>query len=52
MPQGHDSRADAFDGAKVAAELQRIRELVQNAVVRMPSHEKFISQYCPAKARA
>jgi tryptophan halogenase len=49
LPRGHDSRADAIDADKIAAELQRVRELVRDAVVRMPSHEAFLKQYCPAK---
>ncbi len=52
MPRGHDLRADAPDRAKLGAELTRVRELVQQAAVRMPSHEDFIAQYCPATPAA
>jgi tryptophan halogenase len=48
MPQGYDLRADAVDGAKLAAEVARVREQVKEAAVRMPNHEDFIAQYCPA----
>jgi tryptophan halogenase len=48
MPRGHDLRADAVDAAKVAAELTRVRELVRATAVRMPSHQEFLAQYCPA----
>ena len=47
MPRANDSRADAFDAAKVATELQRVRELVRDAVVRMPSHERFMPSIVP-----
>jgi tryptophan halogenase len=52
MPRGHDLRADAVDGAKLASELTRVREQVRAAAVRMPSHEEFIAQYCPARSGA
>ena len=49
IPRGYDPRADAIDGAKVAAELARVRERVQSAAFRMPRHESFIGEYCPAE---
>ncbi len=52
MPSGYDPRVDSIDSAKVAAELTRVREQIQNAAVRMPRHEAFIAQYCPAKPLA
>jgi tryptophan halogenase len=52
MPSGYDPRVDSIDSAKVAAELMRVREQIQNAAVRMPRHEAFIAQYCPAKPLA
>jgi tryptophan halogenase len=48
MPRGYDLRADAVDPAKLAAELTRVREVVQTTAFRMPTHEDFIAQYCPA----
>ncbi len=48
MPRGYDLRADAPNDAEVASSLARIREQVQNAALRMPSHEEFLKQYCPA----
>ncbi|HEX6637442.1 MAG TPA: tryptophan halogenase family protein [Steroidobacteraceae bacterium] len=52
MPRGYDLRADAVDGAKLSAELTRVRERVRDAAVRMHSHEDFIAQYCPARSLA
>ena len=52
MPRGYDARADALDGAKVAAELERVRVQVMTAAARMPHHEDFIQQYCPATPRS
>ena len=48
MPRGHDLRADAPDATRLAAELTRVREIVQSTAFRMPTHEDFIAQYCPA----
>jgi tryptophan halogenase len=48
MPHGYDLRADAPAADAVAANLTRVREQVQSAVERMPSHEEFLQQYCPA----
>ena len=48
MPHGHDPRADAPDGVEVSAQLGKVRELVQSAVARMPSHKDFLEKYCPA----
>jgi tryptophan halogenase len=51
MPRGHDGRADSLDAAKVAAELERVRVQVMTAAARMPHHQDFIQQYCPAAPR-
>ena len=52
MPRGYDLRADAVDGAKLAAELTKVRQQVRDAAVRMPAHDDFIAKYCPANAKA
>ena len=48
MPHGYDLRADAPEAGAVTANLTRVREQVQSAVERMPNHEEFLRQYCPA----
>ncbi len=52
MPRGYDPRADAPDAPKLRASSQRVREQIQSAVARMPTHEEFLRQYCPAAPRA
>jgi tryptophan halogenase len=48
MPRGYDSRVDAIDATKVDDEFARVHERVSTAAARMPRHEDFIRQYCPA----
>jgi tryptophan halogenase len=48
MPRAWDPLADAPDSAAVASQLRSVREQIQSAVVRMPMHEDFLKQYCPA----
>jgi tryptophan 7-halogenase len=50
MPRAHDPLADAVDGAELERRLNAVREQVSTAVARMPSHEDFLRQYCPAEA--
>ena len=49
MPRAYDPRADLMDGTEVVAQLARIRERIQDALMTMPSHEYFLQQYCPAR---
>jgi tryptophan halogenase len=48
FPRGYDPRADAVEAGDSAAQLKRVRDKVQLAVMRMPGHEDFLRQYCPA----
>jgi tryptophan halogenase len=48
MPTAWDPLADAMEPSEVMAQLQSVREQIQSAVVRMPTHEEFLQQYCPA----
>jgi tryptophan halogenase len=52
MPRGYDPRADGVAGDRIAAELDGVRERIRTAVARMPRHEEFIRQYCPAEPPA
>jgi tryptophan halogenase len=52
MPRAYDSRVDAVDAGKLAEEFARVHERVATAAARMPRHEDFIRQYCPAKPPA
>ena len=47
-PQDYDLRADAMEPVEAEMQLGRIREKIQGAVGRMPSHEDFLRHYCPA----
>jgi tryptophan halogenase len=49
MPRGYDSLADGLDSGELARRLQAVREQVGTAAARMPGHEDFLSQYCPAE---
>ncbi len=48
VPTGHDARAAALEGTALAQWLGAVRERVAGAVERMPDHESFLAQYCPA----
>src|SRR6185369_601000 len=48
MPTAWDPLADALGPGEVMSQLQSVREQIQTAVVRMPTHEEFLQQYCPA----
>jgi tryptophan halogenase len=52
MPTGYDPMADGPDAAEVQRALRAVRDRVQAAVVRMPPHDEFLRQYCPAKPPA
>jgi tryptophan halogenase len=48
MPSGYDPLADAVDGTALARKMQQVREQINAAAVRMPTHEAFLASYCPA----
>jgi tryptophan halogenase len=48
MPTGYDTLADAPNGEELARRMAGVREQVSTAVARMPTHEEFLQQYCPA----
>jgi tryptophan 7-halogenase len=48
MPKGYDTLADAPNGEELARRMAGVREQVSTAVARMPTHEEFLRQYCPA----
>ena len=48
MPEGYDPMADAADAGELERTLRAVRERIQTAVVRMPTHEDFLKRYCPA----
>jgi tryptophan halogenase len=48
MPGGYDLRADTMDATDADMQLARVREKIQMAVARMPEHETFLANYCPA----
>ncbi len=47
MPTAWDPLADAMEPGEVTNQLQSVREQIQSSVVRMPTHEEFLQQYCP-----
>jgi tryptophan halogenase len=47
-PGAHEPSADALDAAAMGTQLTRIRERIQVALARMPRHEDFLQNYCPA----
>ena len=49
MPAAHDPLADALGDDDVSQRLQAIREQVRSAVTRMPHHDDFLREYCPAE---
>jgi tryptophan halogenase len=49
MPAAHDPLADAMSDDDVSQRLLSIREQVRTAVARMPDHEDFLREYCPAE---
>ena len=48
MPTGYDTLADAPNAEDLAHRMAGVREQVSTAVARMPTHEEFLRQYCPA----
>jgi tryptophan halogenase len=52
MPAGYDLLADALDAAELERRTRAMREQIDQAVGRMPTHEQFLSSYCPANRDA
>lgn len=50
IQQGFDPLSDGLDPAKVKAQLSRMAAAIDERVTLMPSHENFLSDYCPAQA--
>jgi tryptophan 7-halogenase len=48
IPTDWDPLADSMDLAEVTQQLLAVRERIRAAVERMPTHEKFLQNYCPA----
>jgi tryptophan halogenase len=48
MPRAYDPLADALDSTELEDRLGAMRAQVEGAVLRMPTHEMFLSKYCPA----
>ncbi|MEO8063671.1 MAG: tryptophan halogenase family protein [Pseudomonadota bacterium] len=48
MPRSWDRLADGLDGPELQHQLRAVHEQVQKSAERMPTHEEFLSQYCPA----
>ncbi len=46
----HHAMADTFDLAKTKNELDEMEKSIRWLVQKMPGHDQYLSQYCPAKA--
>jgi tryptophan halogenase len=42
VPEGWDQRADALDGAELAAAMERLHGRIEDAVRTMPDHDEFL----------
>ena len=49
MPRAYEPLAGALDSAELDQRLDVMRKQIADAAVRMPSHELFLSRYCPAE---
>jgi tryptophan halogenase len=49
MPTGYEPLADAVDASMLAGKLREMHEQVRIAAMRMPNHEQFLADYCPAE---
>ena len=49
-PRHADPVAAAMPASKIAPQLTRMRQLVQNGVQAMPTHDQFIAAHCAAGA--
>jgi tryptophan halogenase len=47
-PAAHSPLADALPLPQLQQQLRMMRERIAEAAVRMPTHEQFLSKYCPA----
>ena len=52
MPRGYHPMADTLDDAKLAEFLANIRSIVTGAAARLPRHEDFLREHCPAAISA
>ena len=48
MPRAYNPLADAIAAADLDARLAGVSNRVRDAVTRMPTHEEFLAEYCPA----
>jgi tryptophan halogenase len=48
MPRAYNPLADAISAADLDARLAGVSNRVRDAVTRMPTHEEFLAEYCPA----
>lgn len=48
LPQGYSARAEFLPLDSIRQLMQKRRESIQQIVARMPGHEHFLSQTCPA----
>ncbi len=49
MPRSYHGAADAMDDDYLQSFLNNFKTTVKNTVAAMPSHQKFLEQYCPAR---
>jgi len=52
MPTGYDSLADAMGAAELDRRTRTMREQIEQTVAHMPTHDRFLSTYCPANSEA
>ncbi|HEU4600983.1 MAG TPA: tryptophan halogenase family protein [Steroidobacteraceae bacterium] len=52
MPEAYPPLADAASLSNLKQQVQAIRERIAEAAARMPTHDQFLSKYCPAAAGA
>ena len=52
MPRGYSPLADSIPESDLEARLATVHTQIRDAVGRMPSHEEFLAQYCPAAGKA
>jgi tryptophan halogenase len=50
VPASYDPLVDAVDADEIRRQLEHLRALVQRGVDAMPTHDEFLSKYCPAVA--
>jgi tryptophan halogenase len=52
VPRDYDLLADALDSTELQRRMHGMREQIELAVRGMPTHEQFLSTYCPANREA